>query len=282
MSETSKLANEVRQAVIELTDNNSESRHDFYRRKIIDINGHDIELRQSKVARSAEDQAKIKQIGARAFATTQWFDDVRFVEAGEREGYDVFEEKSLWLDALYPLDFFVERPRAGMFSGDGRWKDQYLASESFGDTTYYNYVDPKTGVIEHLKAQDPRGATPYNDVFRYYLHQLDEDSSIEHSQSRGYEDENGNTLPITLGRKGLYATFLSHPLQNSISSPSLDTKETASVWLETKKRQYRLHTYEDAPAMVESVKFGSFKDYPEKEASEEFLVEALALLNKAV
>jgi hypothetical protein len=272
----SERADNLRQTIQELTDNTEQTLHHFYRSTVIDINGYDISLDQSRQIDDDASRQKIKEIGARAFATTEWFNDINFLKGGDHEEYDVFDPKSLWLDALYPLDFFDERPRTGSFSG-GQWHDQYYASTGLDDTNWYSYVDPKTGVIERLNTNDISGIQAYNDVYKYYLRRLDEDPTIDHSQTRDLEQDK----PKIIGGKILYATLLTNRLQEG-SAPTerrINLKNAASVWLWGDNKQYRINTYDDAPATVEVIKLDVIKNHKTKAANEELLDEALQLLD---
>lgn len=279
----SELSHDVRQAAKELTENSDETMHYFRRKAIIDLDGHNVSLSQSKDIYDDESASALKRVGARTFASAEWFNDITFHDGQDNQSYDTFDPKALWLNALYPLDYFPVPPQSGHFSeyrGERRWHDSYNDKTGNGEKSWYTFVNPENGEIETVETNDPAGVQHHNDIFKYYLRRLDENGIVEHAQTREFD----TTRRKHVGGKALYATMIKETLDTVeplVSTDSFGERDAISVWLQAKRRQYRIHTHEDDAASVEIVDLSTIKDHVEEPASDQLLQETLDLLNRA-
>lgn len=156
----------------------------MYRAAAVDMDGAEINIEQSKHV-SPEEMELVRAGGAAALATTEWFNDVEWLQQPRKERMDW---QDLQLDATYPLDYFDERPIVGSFieNESGRhWQDQYGSIDGFGNDGKINiyiprFVSPGSHTITTLRyPEDPTAMEAYNARYRLYMDDLDAaDASI--------------------------------------------------------------------------------------------------------
>ncbi len=209
----SELLNEIKTEVKDFLDN---SRYGVYREisrtAIFNTDGVDIEVDQSKMIGS-EELDVIRANGASSLATAEWFNDVEWIENLPN---DYRSYRRLLVNARYPMEYFDEEPKYGMFSG-GRWLDQYGAVSGYGSRDEISswslqFVDPDSRSVKNLQyPKDSDALDQYNARYKQYLEQLDSaDSTVAYYQGfeRGHSklaDKKGRTLGgLSLGGVGVF------------------------------------------------------------------------------
>lgn len=179
-----------------------------------------IEIEQMKFIRPDE-MALVRAKGALAVGTTEWFNDVEWLQHPRK---DERSWRDLSLDAEYPLDYFVEKPTAGLFTeidGKDYWADQYGAISGFGngDTTnlyLLRFVTPGSRTITELRyPDDPTALDQYNARYQQYLQTLDEtDPRLTYYRgwSHAFSHHRGNA-PLVLGGLSLAGIGVSEVLR---------------------------------------------------------------------
>ncbi len=204
----SEILNEISAEVKQFLDTERYYVHrEMSRRAIITTDGVDIEIVQSKRI-SAEEMEVIRADGPAALATTEWFNDVEWMQ---QLPDNPPPRQRLILDALYPVEFFDEKPTSGLFSGN-RWLDQYRSYSGSGDSEssinnwVLEFVDTTDHTVRYLRYRDePAALDIYNARYRQYLDQLDSaDPTV--SYNRGWErfsSRDRNKTPLILGQLSL-------------------------------------------------------------------------------
>lgn len=179
---------EIREYADRIVQNTEKPFHYMDRSALIDIDGFDVELLQTKLL-SLEEVAQMRKVGAQAFATPDWFGDVVFRQTIEEE----IGGGQLNLEASYPLNFLDVRPRSGRFS-DKTWVETYGTKNGFGDgvdgdmvwTT--SFVTEGAHTLTHLNSRDnPDMQSLINQRFQTYLDSLD-GADVNVTYLRGWDD----------------------------------------------------------------------------------------------
>jgi hypothetical protein len=146
----------------------------IHRTAVVDMDGTNVSIEQSK-AISPDDMKLVQASGALALATTDWFNDVEWLQEPWRQEIGW---RDLRLDAIYPLDYFDEKPTSGSFieSEKGRlWVDQYGSIDGFGSNGEINifvprFVAPDSRTITQLRyPDDPNALEKYNARYKQYM-----------------------------------------------------------------------------------------------------------------
>lgn len=168
----------------------------IYRSTVIDLDGSAIDIEQMKLIQP-EEMALVRAKGALALATTEWFNDIEWLEQPRKE---FIGWRGLSLNATYPLDYFAEPPGGGLYverKNEECWQDQYGAISGFGngngiDIYVPRFVDPDSRTITELEyPTDPTAMEQYNARYRQYMLTLNEtDSKITYYRGWDYAFSN--------------------------------------------------------------------------------------------
>lgn len=127
----------------------------------------------------------LERVGAKAFATSQWFEDVTFAYGDQ----DVFGSQSPIIEALYPPTYFpgVRPNRVG---DNSKYVDSFGNRQKFGVGPWlYDLVDPETRTITTIREDSLDGIEKLTERFKWYLEGLSRGSSIMYERSRLLPDE---------------------------------------------------------------------------------------------
>lgn len=210
--------------------------HSMHRTVAFDFEASTINIEQTKFI-SPEDMKTVRSFGATALATTEWFNDVEWLQQPRREQRSW---RALHLEASFPLLYFDEKPRGGLFTSEGdgrRWIDQYGSvngsSDGNGNYSYrLQFVSPDTNTITKLRHPEDRVAfDTYNARYRRYMDDLDS-SNASISYYRAW-DKPFAIEPLikefALGGLSLLGMSVNQVLHQGSSNPEQETDTTRVV-----------------------------------------------------
>lgn len=166
----------------------------FTRESAVTTDGYAVELSQTKAVLIEETEV-LGRLGLQAFASAEWFNDVKFMTSLNGDGNPF---NYLDIHATYPIGFLVPNSTEGYHNnirGTGKkavWVDSYLNREGFGtaagDMTYY-YAFVKEGEHELTKINtrdNPDTLDLLNTRYQAYLQQLsDTDPTVRTNKAWG-------------------------------------------------------------------------------------------------
>ncbi|MEO5499318.1 MAG: hypothetical protein ABIR46_02370 [Candidatus Saccharimonadales bacterium] len=252
------------------------------RTAIVTVYGFEVDIEQTKVV-SPDDLRIVQNNGPKTLATPEWFNDVNWmqkpVDSREFNG-------ELNLEAMYPMEYFEERPVSGLFKGD-RWLDQYGAISGFGSNGQTNlwmfeFVTPGSRTVTRLPyPSDLTAIDQYNARYQDYLRTINEGLPTI-SYYRGWDRQfssTANKIGRVLGGMSLEGLSANEVLTQG-SPASLEEIEATSLLFHYQPEQSEfvgrtVWIMNDGEATVEPYCDGEDDDGP---ASEELLEIALELV----
>lgn len=258
--------------------------HSLNRMMTMQAFGTEVEISQHKIVPQDEVDRLFTE-GPEAFATREWFNDVRWIEGFGHKYSDIGR---LLINATYPMKYFEVPPKYGSFSGD-KWLDQYgrVTGYSSGKKTTdweLRFVAPGSRAITYLShPEDPTALERYNARYKQYLETLNEaDATISYGRvwERDFPRKPRRHNAVIGGMSLL--TAVTHKIIKEGSQPSEDYVDYFGVSLDVKtdKKQpitRQIRAFDDDEALTREL----WDKIEPEVASGELLETALVLVQKA-
>lgn len=242
----SELLNDIRAEIKEALDKRKDDLYrELSRTAIINTDGVDLEIIQYKFLSDTEID-HVRANGLTRLANKEWFNNVEWMQQLPNDDSRTWDQ--LRLDAMYPMEFFAEKPTTGTFDGDGRWLDQYGGISGFGsshdaiNTWSLSFVDTDSHAVQRLSyPSDPTAIDTYNARYRQYLGQLDSaDVTISHYRAWDHPlSRDKERTPRTIGGLLLVGIGVNEVLRQGESSADSKVDSTRILlYTEGKKQKY--------------------------------------------
>jgi hypothetical protein len=179
MSKPHSLGQEVFYAAKEAIDASSHSVDQFRRTALINLNGEAIDLDQVKFPISDEEQHLLAKVGAKAFATAEWFEDVSYGGFEDANGNTNYH--SPHVSAFFPVGYFpnVEPNVCNDDDTSAGYEFSYGTRSGYGDGVWeLELVDPHERTVRQIVSTNTEDLDAYNEHTRWYLEQLSIDPTI--------------------------------------------------------------------------------------------------------
>ena len=150
--------------------------HELSRVAVLPLEGGaELELSQLRFA-SLEEQQKIREVGAAAFASQDWFDDVNTALDHDKRGY--YNDLLLWVAGYIPGD---ASDTSTLFSYN------FSDRQKVGDGPWFQRLhDPRTLAEVPINFANPEDLTTREELIQWSLGQLATNPTVWYRKMRGY------------------------------------------------------------------------------------------------